>query len=102
MEPYSECQNVNHQTFTKIDQNLSKINIIENFIDNNENDEDILFDQSDFGFCEKLKFEVNENNSLSQLTKNIHENFKKCLKEYNYEMEPFRRELTFPFEGKRF
>ena len=86
----------------KIDQNTSKNHILENFYDNNDNEEDIQFDESDFGFGEKLKFELNDHNSLSLITKQIHENFLKSQENYSYITEPFRRELTSPHEGKRF
>ena len=62
--------------------------------------EDELFDDYNFGIdTKKLHFDIRKNNPLHLITNNIIDSFKKSIKNYHYEMQLIRRELTTPHEG---
>lgn len=62
--------------------------------------EDELFDDYNFGIDnKKLHFEFRKNNPLHLITTDIIDSFRNTMKDYKYEMQIIRRELTSPHEG---
>ena len=63
------------------------------------NDDDLLFDDFNFGIEKKLHFNIRNNNPINIITTRIIDSLRTTIPNYNYFDPSIRRELTSPHEG---
>lgn len=91
-------KNANFSAFKDLKTSNSNL---EKFLDDKLQVNEDEFDEENFGLDSKrFQFDCRKNNPLSLLTSRIVDSFKKTMKDYNYQAQIIRRELTTPHEGK--